>query len=36
MLTTDSFRRPPDLSQAENPAVLYAKAYLLIRSVLAA
>ena len=36
MLTTDSFRRPPDLSQADNPAVLYAKACLLIRSVLAA
>jgi hypothetical protein len=35
MLTTDSFQRPPDLTPAQNPAVLYAKAYLLIRSVLA-
>jgi len=35
MLTTDSFQRPQDLSRAEDPAVLYAKSYLLIRSVLA-
>jgi hypothetical protein len=35
MPTTDSFHRPGDLAPAGDPAVLYAKSYLLIRSVLA-
>jgi hypothetical protein len=35
MLTTDSFQRPQDLGRADDPAVLYAKSYLLVRSVLA-
>lgn len=35
MPTTDSFPRPSDLGQADDPAVLYAKSYLLIRSMLA-
>src|SRR4051794_32147706 len=35
MFTIDTFQRPTDLSRTDNPAVLYAKAYLLIRSILA-
>jgi hypothetical protein len=35
MPTTDSFPRPPELGPADDPAVLYAKSYLLIRSILA-
>jgi hypothetical protein len=35
MLTTSTFPRPSDLGRADDPAVLYAKSYLLIRSMVA-
>ncbi|MCA2217410.1 DUF998 domain-containing protein [Jidongwangia harbinensis] len=34
MLTTDTFDRPADLGRPDDPAVLYAKSYLLVRSIL--